>query len=210
MKKISYYLLAFISVAAGMIGFNYYSTPLPAPEHALYYQQPRAIQPFVFIDHNNKPFTQAQLTDKWSLVFMGYTSCPDVCPTTLQNLHFIYDDILAITEKSQVLFVTSDPKRDNIEKLKLYINYFNKDFRALRADHDVLYPFSRNLGLMYAIDATSNEDIEYGVDHSASIVLINPKGKVAAIFKPEHAVGEVPVINNDKLLIDFQRIVALY
>jgi protein SCO1/2 len=51
---------------------------------------------------------------------------------------------------------------------------------------------------------------QYWVDHSASIVLINPKGKVTAIFRPEQAIGEAPTINNDKLLSDYQKIVALY
>jgi len=210
MNKILYAILALLSIAAGAMGFSYLSTSLPLPEYALYYQEPREVKTFTFIDEQNESFTKAQFNDKWSLVFFGYTSCPDVCPTTLQNLHFIYDDLTTIAENSQVLFVSADPKRDSIEKLSLYINYFNKNFKALRAEHDVLFPFSRNLGLMYAISAIDGEDQNYGVDHSASLVLINPEGKIAAIFKPEHNIGEVPTINNDKLLTDFKRIVALY
>jgi protein SCO1/2 len=63
------------------------------------------------------------------------------------------------------------------------------------------------MGLMYAI---SGEADNYSVDHSASLVLINPAGKIAAIFKPEQAVGEIPNIDSDKLLSDYQKIVALY
>jgi protein SCO1/2 len=210
MNKFLYPAIALISIAAGAAGFSYLSTTLPLPDYALYYQEPREIQPFSFIDEKNEAFTASQLTAKWSIVFLGYTSCPDVCPTTLQNLHFIYDELTTIAENSQVIFVSADPKRDNIEKLSQYINYFNKDFKALRAEHDVLFPFSRNLGLMYAINSTDNDDKNYGVDHSASLILINPNGKVAAIFKPEHKVGEVPVINNEKLLSDFKKIVALF
>ncbi len=210
MKKFFYSALALISLAAGAVGFSYLSTPLPLPDYALYYQEPREIQPFAFVDVGNETFTAKQLKARWSIVFLGYTSCPDVCPTTLQNLHFIYDELTAIAKNSQVIFVSADPKRDSIEKLSQYINYFNKDFKAIRAEHDVLFPFSRNLGLMYAINATDNDDKNYGVDHSASLALINPNGKVAAIFKPEHNVGEVPVINNEKLLSDFKKIVALY
>ena len=63
---------------------------------------------------------------------------------------------------------------------------------------------------MYAINSADDGDKNYGVDHSASLVLINPQGKIAAVFKPEHNIGEVPVINNDKLLSDFKKIVKLY
>ena len=210
MKNVFYSVLALISIAAGAMGFNYFATTLPLPEYALYYQEPRAIEPCTFIDEERQPFTPKQLEAKWSLIFLGYTSCPDVCPTTLHNLHFIYDDLTTIAKNSQVLFVTADPKRDSIEKLSQYINYFNKDFKALRAEHDVLFPFARNLGLMYAINSTESDSTIYGVDHSASLVLINPGGKIAAIFKPEHNIGKVPVINNDKLLSDFQKIVDLY
>ena len=157
MNKFLYCLLAFISIAAGAVGFNYLSSP-NLPEYALYYQKPRAIQSFAFTDESNELFTQKQLKHKWSLIFLGYTSCPDVCPTTLQNLNFIYDELTLIADNSQVLFVSADPKRDSIEKLSQYISYFNEDFKAIRADHGVLFPFSRNLGLMYAINSPDKTD----------------------------------------------------
>jgi protein SCO1/2 len=201
--------LGFIAIAAVVIGmFSYQSiTKLPLPEHALYYQQSREIKPFELIDQNGLPFTKDRFNNKWSLVFFGYTSCPDVCPTTLQNLSFIYDDLKAITDKSQVLLVSVDPQRDSEEKLAQYIAYFNAEFIALRAGHEVLFPFARNMGLMYAING---EGDNYLVDHSASLVLVNPVGKIAAIFKPEQVVGQVPSIDSDKLLSDYQKVVALY
>ena len=140
-------------------------------------------------------------------MFFGYTSCPDVCPTTLQNLGFIYDDLKAAANNSQVLLVSVDPQRDNQGKLSQYIAYFNPEFIALRAGHGVLFPFARNMGLMYAING---EGDDYLVDHSASLVLINPDGLITAIFKPEQEVGKVPSIDSDKLVSDYQKIVELY
>ena len=165
------------------------------------------IKPFELIDHHGQLFTKEALNNKWSLVFFGYTSCPDICPTTLQNLNFIYGDLKAIAQNSQVLLVSVDPQNDSQEKLSQYIAYFNSEFIALRAGHEVLFPFARNMGLMYAI---SEEGDDYLVDHSASLVLVNPDGKIAAIFRPEQAIGDVPSINSDKLLSDYQKIVALY
>jgi len=221
MNKIIYGIIALLSISAGAVGFYLITQneQLPPPEFALHYQQARSISAFSLTDELGQPFNNTQLLDKWSLVFFGYTSCPDVCPTTLQNLNFIYDDLTTIASNSQVLLVSVDPKRDTTKKLKQYIEYFNPNFKALRAEHDILFPLSRNLGLMYAITTkkTNNKesdvaekDESYWVDHSASLVLINPVGKVAAIFKPEQAVGEVPHIDSDKLLSDYQKIVALY
>lgn len=221
MTKTIYGIIALISISAGAVGFHLIkqTKQLPPPEYALHYQQARPISAFTLTDELGQPFSNEQLRDKWSLVFFGYTSCPDVCPTTLQNLNFIYEDLTTIASNSQVLLVSVDPKRDSTEKLKQYIGYFNPNFKALRAEHDVLFPFSRNLGLMYAITSKETskgevdvpaEDENYWVDHSASLVLINPAGKITAIFRPEQVVGEVPSIDNEKLLSDYQKIVALY
>jgi len=223
MNRIIYGIIALISISAGAVGFHYIkqAQQLPAPESALYYQQARPISAFTLTDELGQEFSNAQLQGQWSLVFFGYTSCPDVCPTTLQNLNFIYEDLTAIANNSQVLLVSVDPKRDSTDKLAQYIAYFNSDFKALRGEHDVLFPFSRNLGLMYAItskeaskegadSSEGNENESYWVDHSASLVLINPAGEISAIFKPEQEVGQLPSINNEKLVSDYQKIVALY
>jgi protein SCO1/2 len=206
MNKFFWGIVAVTALVIGVISFKTI-TKLPPLENALYYQKPREVKSFELTDHRGESFSKAQLKDKWSLVFFGYTSCPDICPTTLQNLSFMYDDLNAIAKNSQVLLVSVDPQRDSQEKLSQYIAYFNSEFIALRAGHEVLFPFARNMGLMYAI---SGEGDNYLVDHSASLVLINPEGKIAAIFKPEQAVGKVPSIDSDKLLSDYKKIVALY
>jgi len=211
MNKLLYLIVA---IAAGAIGFLVFqkATILPKPEHALYYKQVRVIKPFQLVDHHNQPFTKEKLADKWSWVFFGYTSCPDVCPTTLQELNFVYDDLKAISKDTQVLLVSVDPNRDTPEKLSQYIAYFNKAFIALTADHGVLFPFARNLGLMYAINEPEGKHADkdsYLVDHSASLVLINPQGNIAAIFKPKQALGVLPTIDGEKLVSDFAKIVAL-
>lgn len=213
MNKLLYIIVAVFAFAAGTLGF-YQSFYLAPPEHALYYQQARDLKPFKLTDHQGNAFTNKNLQGKWSWVFFGYTSCPDVCPTTLQELNFIYPQ-LSETAPNQVLLVSVDPNRDSQEKLAQYIAYFNRDFIALTAGHDVLYPFARNMGLMYAITDdkdSANHDVESGrylVDHSASIVLINPQGKIAAIFKPEQEIGQVPSIDGAKLVSDFKKIVRI-
>jgi protein SCO1/2 len=214
MKKIFYIIILVLSASIGAIAFQYL-TKLPEPEHALYYKTPRTIPAFELTDEQGSSFSNNELKEQWSFIFLGYTSCPDVCPITLQNLNAIYDELKSSASNSQILLVTADPKRDTIDKLAQYIAYFNPEFKALRAEHDILFPFTRSLGLMYSITDDGNaksagqNDESYWVDHSASIILINPHGKIAAIFKPEQAIGEVPSINSEKLLSDFKKIVAL-
>lgn len=207
MNKLLIAIVAVISIATGFLMFQK-SFKLAQPEHSLFYQTPRTIKEFSMVDHQGAAFGNEQLLGKWSWVFFGYTSCPDVCPTTLQELNFIYDELKAINSNAQVLLVSVDPQRDTVEKLSQYIAYFNKEFKALTADHSVLFPFARNLGLMYAISDEKRDD-NYLVDHSASIVLVNPDGKVAAIFKPEHELGQLPIISGDNLVSDFAKIVNL-
>ncbi|MDO6445399.1 SCO family protein [Colwellia sp. 1_MG-2023] len=207
MNKLLIAIVAVISIATGFLLYQK-SFNLAQPEHSLFYQTPRTIKPFAMVDHQGTTFANEQLIGKWSWVFFGYTSCPDVCPTTLQELNFVYDELKAINENAQVLLVSVDPQRDTVEKLAQYIAYFNQEFKALTADHSVLFPFARNLGLMYAISDEKRDD-NYLVDHSASIVLINPEGKIAAIFKPEHELGQLPIISGDNLVSDFAKIVNL-
>ncbi len=207
MNKILVLIIAVVAIATGALVFQK-SVNLAQPEHALYYQTPRAIKDFAMTDHQGQVFANEQLKGKWSWVFFGYTSCPDVCPTTLQELNFYYDDLKAIDENVQVLLVSVDPMRDTVEKLSQYIAYFNAEFKALTADHSVLFSFARNLGLMYAISDEKRDD-NYLVDHSASIVLINPQGSISAIFKPKHELGELPIISGEQLVSDFNKIVTL-
>lgn len=209
MSKLLYVVIAFVALLTGALLFTQLSQQ-PPPEHALYYKEARDIKSFVMTDHTGNVFSNKQLKGKWSWVFFGYTSCPDVCPTTLQELNFIYDDLKKVAQNTQVILVSVDPKRDTTEKLAGYIKYFNKEFIAVNGGHDVLFPFARNVGLMYAMnDGERVENNMYTVDHSASIVLINPMGKISAIFQPHQVLGKLPIVEGDELLSDFAKIVNL-
>lgn len=213
MNKVLYSIVAVIALLIGLFFYSLASQKnLPQPDNALFYPESRTIQPFEMLDNKGQVFNNASLLGKWSWVFFGYTSCPDVCPTTLQTLNFAYNDLQAIAPLNQVILVTVDPLRDSEETLSQYINYFHQDFIALRAGHEVLFPFARNLGLMYAITNEADSTVQSGsylVDHSASIILVNPQGNIAAIIKPTHILGQIPSIDKDTLVDDFEKIVNL-
>jgi protein SCO1 len=134
--------------------------------------------------------TNSDLLDKWSFVVFGYTYCPDVCPTTLARIKAVYQQ-LKQTADVQVVFVSVDPLRDDIERLSVYVGYFEPDFFAVTTSHDKLFPFAQSLLSPYGIVAQAPGD-EYRVSHSASIALINPQGNLQGQFKPGYKVGGDP------------------
>lgn len=181
------------------------------------FEQPRVLAQFQLEDQQGEVFSNEQLIGKWSLFFIGYTSCPDVCPTTLSKLAALYPKLQQASHNGfQVVFVSADPARDSQQKRLDYINFFNANFKAVTADHNKLYPFSRDLGFIYAMVNEGNEGDEgdegddYQVDHSASYVLVSPKGEKFAVFKPKPVLGQIGQINNAELLADLKKIFARY
>jgi protein SCO1/2 len=172
-------------------------------KHMSWYPQARALHDFVLTNHNNQAMTNADLNGKWTLAFVGYTFCPDICPVTLAEISKIYPELVqqASTTPLQIWFLSVDPRRDTTARLNEYINYFNKDFIASTGPHDQLFPLVRSMGMMYAMsDDMSNPN--YLVDHSASIVVINPDGNVVGRFKPKQELGQLSISDMQELKED--------
>lgn len=148
-------------------------------------QENKKLPDFSFEIAKNNTFTNDNLEGKWTLFFIGYTFCPDVCPTTLADLDRIYPELIkAPYNNIQIVFVSVDPNRDKANNLAEYVNYFNSNFIGTTSTHDQLFPFAQDLGLVYSIvDEGDTEDAYYMVDHSASLVLVNPQGEHQATFK---------------------------
>ena len=149
----------------------------------------RLLHPFKLTDHNNTVFDEKRLQGKWSFVFFGYTSCPDVCPATLYVLSSVHgllvDETGEIPEDMQVIFISVDPARDTIEKLAEYVTYFNKDFIAATADKTEIDKLTKQFGAGYMFE----EEIEpgiYNVAHTSAIFLVDPFGRLAASFSQPH------------------------
>jgi protein SCO1/2 len=154
-------------------------------------QEPKALQPFTLLDHRGMLFDQARLNGKWSLVFFGYTYCPDICPTTLALLNQLNGKLedSGLNSQIQTIMVTVDPARDTPEKLASYVSYFNKDFIGVTGESiEAVYKFALDLNSIFA-KAPFGNDGDYLMDHSAYILLINPKGKLHAFYKTPHTVA---------------------
>lgn len=162
--------------------------------------EPRVLQPFALIDHRGQVFDQARLEGKWSLVFFGYTYCPDICPTTLALLNQLHTRLQdsGLSDQLQTIMVTVDPARDTPEILAKYVGYFNPAFIGVTSDAvEPIYNFAIDLNSIFAKVVTDVAG-DYLMDHSAYILLINPEGKLHAFFKTPH---KVPVLESSLKLI---------
>ncbi|RTR28921.1 SCO family protein [Shewanella atlantica] len=170
------------------------------------YPTPKRLPQFKLMEQHGTPFTNADLKGKWSLFFIGYTSCPDVCPTTMAKLTAAYPELLESADL-QVIFLSVDPQRDTQEKLLSYMDFFNPKFIALTGDHTQLFPLTRGLGFVYAMVGDGEN---YQIDHSASMALISPEGENIAIIKPKSLTpGTLPQITSQALISDIHQIIQI-
>jgi protein SCO1 len=149
------------------------------------FEQPRPLAEFALLDSNNQPFGKQQLQGHWTLMFFGYTSCPDVCPTTLAAIsrfhHALTDADADAGANLQVVFVSVDPKRDTAEKLAAYVHYFGESYVGTTGEFSNIFAITRQLNLAFGYVPGKNG--EYEVTHSGEIALINPAGEFHGFFK---------------------------
>lgn len=172
------------------------SVPLDA---GTYLVPRRALPEFSLIDQNGQRFDTARLHGHWSLMFFGYTNCPDFCPATLTLLAAVDKRLRAANApvRPQVLFTSVDAKRDTPAQLLKYVPYFNPEFIGLTAaDQDGIEAVAKHLNVFVRLG--KNVDGTYTVDHSAEIFVIDPQGRLAAILTGPFSV--------DELQTDFERV----
>ncbi len=149
----------------------------------------KLLQPFKLTGHNNTVFDEKRLQGKWSFVFFGYTSCPDVCPATLYVLSSVHgllvDETGKIPDDMQVVFISVDPARDTTEKLADYVTYFNKDFIGITADKTEIDKLAKQFGAGYIFEEETSAG-EYNVAHTSAIFLVDPYGRLVASFSQPH------------------------
>ena len=172
-------------------------------QHLNWYPQARGLNAFTLTQHTGETFTNENLQGKWTLAFVGYTFCPDICPVTLAEINKAYPQLSAIPSANplQVWFLSVDPKRDTVERLNEYIGYFNSNFVGTTGPHEQLFPLVRSMGMMYSL-SESTDNPNYLVDHSASIVVINPQGNVVGRFKPKHVPGQLAISDMAQVIED--------
>jgi protein SCO1/2 len=154
------------------------ATVLPAP---------RALSPFKLLDTHHQPFTKQRLQAHWTLLFFGFTACGNICPTTMNVLKQVYANLQA--EKStvpQVVFVSIDPERDTAQRIQQYVSAFNPDFQGATGSKEQLAQLTKELSVLYMQVKQPGNASEYQIDHSGTILLLNPNGDLQAVFSMPH------------------------
>ncbi len=143
---------------------------------------PRNFGELNLVDHHGKAFTRNNLEGQWSLVFFGFTHCPDICPTTMMFL----DEFVASLEgtevaDTQVVMVSVDPARDTVEALSTYVPYFNEEFVGVTGEFLDIHRFATALNTPFR--KVMLEGDNYQIDHSANVILVNPRGDYHGFFR---------------------------
>ena len=146
------------------------------------FDTPRDPGDFALIDHRGASFTRDNLVGQWTLIFFGFTHCPDICPTTLAELAQLKAQ-LADTEAgaTRVVMLSVDPARDTPERLAQYVPYFHPDFVGGTGE------FTEILSVAQRLHAPFRHVIEpdgsYQMEHSANVILMNPRGDYHGFFR---------------------------
>lgn len=182
-KRFVLYLLP-IALAAALAGYmvsrELAREPVLQLASGTALQEPRALAPFTLSDQAGAPFGNAELTGQPSLLFFGFTHCPDVCPTTLAMMAQLHRE--PALSGLRIVFVTVDPKRDDPATLKQYVEAFGGGITGLTGSERALAPLLSSLGVVHAIQQLGGDD--YTVDHSANIFYLDARGAFAAVFTP--------------------------
>lgn len=165
-------------------------TPAAAPALATVrlLPEPRPVPGFRLAQADGTPLEPAELRGHWTVVFLGFTHCPDVCPTTLAELALAQRQWEAIpaAARPRVLFVSVDPERDTPEATGRYAHHFHPDTLAATGDIAALEAFATSLGMVFMkVQPPEGAPADqYSVDHSSTLVVLDPQGRMAGLLRP--------------------------
>lgn len=159
--------------------------------------QPRSLPALQLLDQDGQPFSPDSLKGRWSLLFFGYTFCPDICPATLAQLRQVYQRLpQAQREQLNIVLVSVDPERDRPQQLKDYLAFFDPSFRGLTGDLSDIQSLSSSLSIPF-IPGDSRKP-NYTVDHSGNLAVLGPDGLqhgfIRAPLQPDALFGALPLL----------------
>ena len=196
-----------LAIAAGIVTGHYVFQSRHAPARpqtaALLLHDAKPLPAFDLTGTDGKPFTNDELMGHWSLLYFGYTHCPDACPTTLSALDHMMTALAKTPEapRPAVHFISVDPKRDDLTLLKNYALYFNPNFTGATGSVDALRALTGPLGVDFSYTPATQQG-NYSVNHSSFVVLVDKKGEEVAIFDPP--------LNPGRMSADYLNIIRYY
>ena len=185
-------LLLALAAGLGLLASRYYFSEAPVsawPQttEVRLFDPPRALPDFSLRQSDGTQLVPGELNGHWTVVFLGFTHCPDICPLTLSQMAQAQKQWESIPEaaRPRVLFVSVDPERDTPDRIGEYAHAFHRDTLAATADIPALENFARSLSLVFAkvpADEGAPAD-QYSVDHSASMAVLDPQGRMSGVVQ---------------------------
>jgi protein SCO1/2 len=181
-------LAAALGLWAGQRWFDARTPAVPTLQAVKLFDHPRELPAFSLQQSDGTPLVQGELKGNWTLVFLGFTHCPDVCPTTLAQLAQAQKQWAALPDptRPRVLFVSVDPERDTPDAIGEYAHAFDRDTLAATADIPALEAFARALSMVFMkVPAPEGAAADqYSIDHSASLAVLDPQARMAGVIMP--------------------------
>lgn len=195
--KRSLIIFSVLAILVGVIFFIGHKKPSiqPVPEtstiaSATVLNPSKPLVNFSLQDSNGNPFTPKNLIGRWTLMFFGYADCPEICPTTLAIVGGVWRSFTTqgLHPKAQFVFATLDPTADTPAKLKTFLNHFHPEFIGITGNPAEIEQLSKNMSIYSFREPTLNDKGQKIIDHSATLLLINPEGRLQALFTPPHQI----------------------
>jgi protein SCO1/2 len=204
-QAVSIGIAAAVAIAVGIgAGLWRRGASKPPPEIGGYVLPiPKPLGALELVDDQAAKITARSFEGHWSFLYFGYTYCPDVCPLTLVELADVKKKLAEQTPAASVsvYFVSVDPQRDSPQRLHEYVTYFDPEFHGLTGSVEQLTALANAAGAVFFVPPGQDEKT-YLVSHSSSIALLEPSGRLRAVFTAPHAA--------DQVVEDFARIYARY
>jgi protein SCO1/2 len=197
-KRLTIFVVAIVAVVAGVWTSYRFVAPPPEPRVATVLPAPVELPEFSLLDHDGRPVGRDVFAGQWDLVFFGFTHCPDVCPMTLQVLANAKRQLADAGQEPlpRIVLVSVDPERDTPASLSQYVDYFGAGNLGITGDLAEIRKLTDGLGIFFS--KVPRDDGDYTVDHSAVVLLVNPRGEFHALFGSPHDannyVHDLPII----------------
>lgn len=191
--------LVFVSIVLVAFVYSMLRTPVLSSEQlaergVVVWPKPRDLNAFTLEGTGGNNFTNASLEGRWSYLFFGFTNCPDICPTSLAVMAKAKKLLLAehpeVAEQFQGVLVSVDPERDTLAKLSAYVGAFDASFLGARGSREAVAGLATDVNVAFA-KMPSSSGAPYEIDHTANIVIINPKGHYHGFIKLPHEAGTI-------------------
>ncbi len=185
------FIIAGTFIVLGLAGGGYFLSKAVQPQtlqDATVLPDSRALPPFELLDDRGQPFGNQRLAGNWTLLFFGFTHCPDICPATLQQLSIARQRLAenGVEPLPEIVLISVDPERDTADVLADYVHIFGDHVTGVSGEFDELQKLTSDLGIHFQRANTS--DTSYVVDHSTAVLLTNPAAELSALFSAPHSV----------------------